>query len=157
VFWDEDNVWYTGRVILYDPIKCLHLIFFDVDGTAEWIDTSPESDDYVLLGDEIVLFGTWPALRYSGSHKGFHYIRPKSERSAGQLLFFQFPNLSLDTYVEYFPHSKSISIWKHAFAKLRELKPLLDLSPLKSRKRYKFAATHAQSELSEIYRIKQVR
>jgi hypothetical protein len=84
VFWDEDNVWYTGRVILYDPIKSLHLIYFDVDGTAEWINTSLDSDDYVLLADEIVLFGSWPALKYSGSVKGFHYIRPKSERFSGK-------------------------------------------------------------------------
>lgn len=158
VFWDQDNVWYTGRVILYDPIKSLHLIYFDVDGTAEWINTSAESDDYVLLADELVLFGSWPALKYSGSLKGFHYIRPKNERASGETnssshLFLT----STDTYVEYFPHAKSITTYKHAFAKLQELKPLIGLSALKSRKKIKIAAEHAQSELSQIYKIKQVR
>ena len=158
VFWDQDNVWYTGRVILYDPIKSLHLIYFDVDGTAEWINTSANSDDYVLLADELVLFGSWPALKYSGSLKGFHYIRPKNERTSGEInssshLFLT----STDTYVEYFPHAKSITTYKHAFAKLHELKPLTGLSALKSRKKIRIAAEHAQSELSQIYRIKQVR
>jgi hypothetical protein len=36
------------------------------------------------------------------------------------------------------------------------LKPLADLSALRSKKKFKFAAEHAQSEFSEIYRIKQV-
>lgn len=85
VFWDQDNVWYTGRVLLFDPVKNLHFIYFEIDGTAEWIDTSPSSEDYVLLADEFVLFGSWPAMKYIGSAKGLEYIRLKSERSSGKL------------------------------------------------------------------------
>jgi hypothetical protein len=83
VFWDQDDVWYTGRVLLYDPIKNLHFIYFDVDGTTDWIDTSPLSEDFVLLADEFVFSGSWPALKYIGSDKGIGYIRPLNERSSG--------------------------------------------------------------------------
>lgn len=155
VFWDQDNVWYTGRVLLYDPVKYLHLIYFDVDGTAEWIDTSPNSEDYVLLADEFVLYGSWPALKYGGSIKGMEYIRPKSERFSGKYFIYSTHN-SIDTYVEYFPHTKSSTTFKHAFTKHHELKPLADISSLKSRKRLRYAAEQAQAELWEVYRIKKV-
>jgi hypothetical protein len=94
VYWDQDDVWYTGRVLLYDPIKKLHFIYFEIDGTAEWIDTSLVSEDYVLLADEIVLAGGWPAMKYIGSEKAFDSIRPANEPSSGDHPSFLFSVIS---------------------------------------------------------------
>ncbi len=83
VYWDQDDVWYTGRVLLHDPIKKKHLIYFDVDGTMEWIDTSQSSGDYVLLVEEIVIHESWPAMKFVGSDLAMAHLQKSrfSERA----------------------------------------------------------------------------
>lgn len=77
-FWDADNVWYDGRVLLYDPEKKLHLLYFEVDGTFEWMDISSDSEDAILLVDELVLHGKYPAKKYTGTDKGLSYVKKNS-------------------------------------------------------------------------------
>ena len=74
-YWDLDNVWYDGRILLYDPIKASHYIYFPFDGTSEWMDLSPNSDDIVLVVAELVIHKNYPAMRFTGTNKALQYAK----------------------------------------------------------------------------------
>jgi hypothetical protein len=74
-YWDADDVWYDGRVLLYDPAKDMHLLYFEFDGTSEWMDISSGSEDAILLLDELVLHGKYPAKKFTGTDKGLRHVQ----------------------------------------------------------------------------------
>lgn len=93
VYWDQDDVWYTGRILLYDVVKKLHLIYFEIDQTSEWIDTSSSSDDFILLADELALHRHWPVIKFVGSDKGLKYTHHMNGHLTGTNLIIFFVNL----------------------------------------------------------------
>lgn len=183
VYWDQDNVWYTGRVLLYDSIKELYLIYFDIDQTTEWINISQSSEDYVLLAEELTLHRNWPAIQFTGSDKGLKYVQKKNGYSTGYtfislffifilfntsyfylicLLYFTFilfnTNHYLGTYIEYFPTAKLNNLYQHAFTKVHELKSLIaNWNTIKlNNQKIQYSINQSKIEIQEIDKIRKV-
>jgi hypothetical protein len=86
----NDDTWYTGRVLFYDPKKHLHFVYFDVDGTAEWVDFREDSDDAALLVDELVVHANWPGRKYLSTTKAIKFIRATSVGSTNGVKCFEY-------------------------------------------------------------------
>ena len=71
VYWDGERNWFYARILNYDRIHNRHLVFYDLDHTAEWIVFENEC---AMLGEGLILqkFGNnvFPAIYFSSTPKG---------------------------------------------------------------------------------------
>lgn len=133
VFWEGDDAWYAGRVIMYDSVRELFFVHYTDDETVEWI---PFNSVGMIINQDIQFHNSWPVLVYKYSTLAI----PQLKRMKG---------FNTGSFIEYF------GTRQYQFLSKLNLKSTWgeDAPPL----RYKQAFDDYKKEIDEIRIVREVR